>query len=124
MDSRPIECKGVIENLKMKLAAYSDVEISMNGLAIDISDVWDMLLSREWAAKLGGSIQLDLTYAIVPISETTSIKLMNEPPIIEHIETPDHLFNDAMRATDVENFMVLANYWEEVRPHPFPPSNI
>ena len=28
-----------------------------------------------------------------------------------------------MRATYVENFMVLANYWEEARPHPFPPRN-
>ena len=82
------------------------------------------LLSRELAAKLGGSIQLDLTYAIVPISETASIKLMNETPMMEHVDTPDHLFDDAIRATDVGNFMILANYWEEARPHPFPPSNI
>ena len=29
-----------------------------------------------------------------------------------------------MCATNVGNFMVLANYWEEARAHPFPPSNI
>ena len=40
MDSRPVESKGVIENLKMKLAAYLDVEITMNVLVIDIADVW------------------------------------------------------------------------------------
>ena len=68
MDSRLVESKGVIENLKMKLAAYPDVEITMNVLVIDIPDVWGMLFSREWAAKLGGSIQLDLTYTTVPIS--------------------------------------------------------
>ena len=124
MDSRPVESKGVIENLKMKLAAYLDVEITMNVLVIDIADVWGMLLSREWATKLGGNIQLDLTYPTIPISKTTSIKLMNEPPMIEHVETPDHLFDDAMCATNVGNFMVLANFWEEARPHPFPPSNI
>ena len=103
MDSRPVECKGVIENSKMKLAAYPDVEITMNVLVIDIPDVWGMLLSREWAAKLGGSIQLDLTYATVPISEMASIKLMNEPPMMEHVETPNHLFNDAIHVTNVGN---------------------
>ena len=35
----------------------------MNVLVIDIPNVWGMLLSREWATKLGGRIQLDLTYA-------------------------------------------------------------
>ena len=49
---------------------------------------------------------------------------MNEPPIIKHVETLDHLFDDAMYSTDVINFMVLENYWEEARPHHFPPSNI
>ena len=78
----------------------------MNVLVIDIPDVWGMLLSREWATKLGGSIQLDLTYAAIPINKTVSIKLINEPPMIEHVETPDHLFDDDMRATNVGNFIV------------------
>ena len=66
----------------MKLSPYLDVEVTMNVLVIDILDVWGMLMSREWTTKLGGSIQLDLTYAIFPINDTISIKLMNEPPII------------------------------------------
>ena len=93
----------------MQLVAYPDVEITMNILVIDITDVWGMLLSREWATKLGGSIQLDLAYATVLISKTSLFKLMNEPPMIEHIETLDHLFDEVMRATYVRNFMVLAN---------------
>ena len=103
MDSQPVESKGVIENLKMKLAAYPDIEVTMTVLVIDITDVWGMLLSREWAVKLGGSIQLDLTYATVPINETALIKLMNEPPMMEHVETPNHLFNDAIHVTNVGN---------------------
>ena len=46
----------MVENLKMKLESYPDVKITMNVLVIDIPDAWGMLLSREWAAKLGGSI--------------------------------------------------------------------
>ena len=96
----------------MKLATYPEVEIDMNGNIYEIE------------AKLEGSIQLDLTYATVPISETASIKMMNEPPIIDHLETHNHLFDDAMCDTNVGKFMVLANYWEEVRPYPFYPRNI
>ena len=44
--------------------------------------------------------------------------------MMEHVETPDHLFDDSMHATNVGNSMVLENYWEEARPHPFPPSDI
>ena len=47
MDSRPIESNGVIENLKMKLEAYLDVEITMNVLVINIPGAWGMLLSRD-----------------------------------------------------------------------------
>ena len=108
----------------MKLEAYPYVKVTMNVLVIDIPDFQGILLSREWEIKLGGSIQLNLTYASIPITKTASIKLMNDTPMIEHVETLDHLFDDAMRATNVGNFMVLANYWEEARPHPFPPSNI
>ena len=56
MDSRHVESKGVIENLSMTLAAYPEIQINMNVLVLDIPDTWGMLLSREWAAKLGGSI--------------------------------------------------------------------
>ena len=92
MDSRPVESKGVIENLSMKLAAYPEIQLNMNVLVLDILDTWGMLLSREWAAKLGGSIQMDLSYATIPIGESASYRLMNENPMNEHVETPEHLF--------------------------------
>ena len=125
MDSCPVESKGVIENLRMKLAAYLDIEVTVNVLVMYIPNVLGMILSREWATKLGASIQFDLTYATIPVNSNVSIKLMNEPPMIEHVETPNHLFDEAMCATnEVGNFMVSANYWEEVRQHPFPPHKI
>ena len=99
MDSRPVESKGVIENLSMKLAAYPEIQINMNVLVLDIPDTWGMLLSREWAAKLGGSIQMDVSYATIPNGESASYKLMNEKPVTEHVETPEHLFEEAMRPT-------------------------
>ena len=97
----------------MKLAAYPEIEINMNVLVLDIPDTWGMLLSREWAAKLGGSIQMDLSYATIPIEENASYKLVNEKPMSEHVETPEHLFEEAMRPIEeVGNYMVMENYWE------------
>ena len=52
MDSKPVKSRGIIENLKMKLAVYPEIEINMNILVLDIPDTWGILLSREWAAKL------------------------------------------------------------------------
>ena len=92
MESRPIKSKGVIENLNMKLAAYPEIQINMNVLVLDIPDTWGILLPREWATKLGGSIWMDLSYVTIPIGENTSYKLMNENPMTEHVETPEYLF--------------------------------
>ena len=125
MDSRPVESKGIIENLNMKLAAYPEIEINMNVLVLDIPDTWGMLLSREWVAKLGGSIQMDLSYATIPIGENALYKLVNEKPMTKHVETPEHLFEEAMRPTEeVGNYIVMANYWEEPQQHTFPPSQV
>ena len=108
--SQPVKSEGVIENLNMKLAAYPKIEINMNVLVLDTPDTWGMLLSREWAAKLGGSIQMDLSYATIPIGENASYKLVNENPMTEHVETPGHLFKEAMQPTEeVGNYMVMAN---------------
>ena len=115
MDSQPVKSKGIIENLNMKLAAYPEIEINMNVLVLDIPDAWGMLLSREWAAKLGGSIQMDLSYATIPIGENASYKLANEKPVTEHVETPEHLFEESMRPIkEVGNYMVIANYWKSL----------
>jgi len=54
---------------------------------------------------------MDLSYATIPIGENASYKLVNENPMTEHVETPEHLFEEAMRPTEeVGNYMVLANY--------------
>ena len=43
--------------------------------------------------------------------------LMNEPPMIEHLETSDHLFDDAMGATDVGKFMVIMSVVGNISEH-------
>eukprot|EP01018_Ginkgo_biloba_P028210 Gb_36987 [translate_table: standard] len=41
--------------------------------SLDVLATYGMLLSRSWGAKLGGTIQLDMTYATVPVFEGEQI---------------------------------------------------
>ena len=78
MDSREVDVVGIILNQQVRLAKYPDIHTAMGILVIDVLDKWGMLLSRKWAATLGGWIQMDQTYATVPASEYSWVKLRNE----------------------------------------------
>jgi hypothetical protein len=56
MDSREIKVCGLIKDLKVSLAVYSDILVLMDVVVIDVLDAWGMLLSRKWATNLGGNI--------------------------------------------------------------------
>jgi hypothetical protein len=66
MDRREVEVFGVIKNLVVRLNIYPDVTV-MTNVFVDIPNSWGMLLSRKFTAHLGGSLQMGLSYAIIPI---------------------------------------------------------
>lgn len=78
MDSREVEVHGIILGLQVKLVVYPEINVQMDILVIDVPDAWGMLLSRKWGATLGVSIQMDLSYATIPFSENTLVKLYRE----------------------------------------------
>jgi hypothetical protein len=53
-----------------------------------------MILSRECAATLGESLQMDLSYATILIRDQDCIILHNKPKRMEHIERCDHGHSD------------------------------
>jgi hypothetical protein len=66
-DSRKVKCLGMIKDLVVNLAQVPVKSILMDVVVVDIPAKYGMLLSRSWGAKLGGSVQLDMTYATIPI---------------------------------------------------------
>jgi hypothetical protein len=66
IDSRAILMHGIIQDLELSLVEYHDISISMDIVVIDVRDSWGMLISREWVATLGASLQMDLYYATIP----------------------------------------------------------
>lgn len=62
----------------MHLAVYLDISILMDIVVINVPDAWGVFLSRNWSAKLGGIIEMDPSYATIPIIDNTFARLNRE----------------------------------------------
>ena len=83
---------------------------------IDVPDNWDMLLSRKWAAILGGYIQMDWTYATIPASENTRVILHREKLRKRHVENPKKPGNEFFHFTDnFGNYAILSNFMAPIK---------
>jgi hypothetical protein len=66
-DSRRVKCMGMIKDLVVTLAQIPVKNVLMDVVVVDIPLKYGLLLSRSWGANLGGSIQLDMTYATIHV---------------------------------------------------------
>ena len=56
----------MIKDLVVNLAHIPMKSVLMDVVVADIPSKYGILLSRSWGTKLGGSLQLDMTYAKIP----------------------------------------------------------
>jgi hypothetical protein len=61
-DSRKVKCLSMIKDLVVNLAQILVKHVLMDVVVVDVPGKFGMLLSRSWGAKLGGSVQLNMTY--------------------------------------------------------------
>jgi hypothetical protein len=80
MDGRPIPIIGIMKNMEVKLVAYPQAICRVDINIIDTPPHFGMLLSRQWITLVGGNVQLDLTYATIPINGK-EVKLYREPRV-------------------------------------------
>jgi hypothetical protein len=66
-DSRKVKCLGLIKDLVVSLAQIPSKNMVMDVVVTDIPPKFGMLLSRSWVAKLKGTLQMDMSYATIPI---------------------------------------------------------
>ena len=64
-DSRRVQCLGVIKDLVVSLFQLPMNSVVMDIVVADVPPKFDMLLSRSSIKKLGGTLQMDLTYATI-----------------------------------------------------------
>jgi hypothetical protein len=66
-DSRRVQCLGVIKGLVVSLFQLPMKSVVMDIVVVDVPPKFGMLLSRSWIKNLGGTLQMDLTYATIPV---------------------------------------------------------
>jgi hypothetical protein len=89
-DSRKVKCLGMIKDLVVNLASIPVKSVLMDVVIIDVPSKYDMLLSRSWGTKLGGSLQLDMTYATIPIFGGQFTRLYRETRLAYTVSDPQN----------------------------------
>jgi hypothetical protein len=110
LDSQTIEVFGLIKGLQVYLKAFPNIMIEMDIVVIDVPDLWGMLLNRKAAADLGGSIQMDLSYATIPTPDGGTFKLDREVYRKVHVENPKVPMDELVYEEEgLGNYAILSN---------------
>jgi ribonuclease HI len=99
-DSRKVKCLGMIKDLVVNLAQIPVKSILMDVVVVDVPAKYGMLLSRSWGAKLGGSLQLDMTYATIPIFGGQFTRLYKETRLAYTVSDPQNPNNYPVYVAD------------------------
>lgn len=66
-DFRRVKFIGLIKYLSVSLTQIPNTILVMDIVVINITASYGMFLSRSWARKLGGTLQMDLSYTNIPL---------------------------------------------------------
>ena len=77
-DSRKVKCLGLIKDLAVNLTQLPSKSVMMDIVVADIPPKFSLLLSRSWSKRLGGTLQMDLTYATIPMFGGETKRLYRE----------------------------------------------
>ena len=78
IDSRAVKWLGVIKDMVISLAQLPMKSVIMDVVVADITPKFGMLLSRSWAKKVGGTLQMDLTYTTIAVFGGENIRMYRE----------------------------------------------
>jgi ribonuclease HI len=101
-DSKKVKCLGVIKDLVVSLSQIPAKSLVMDIVVADIPPRFGMLLSRSWCKNLGGSLQMDLSYATIPVFGGEFRRLYREAQLAYIISDNDHSVNHPIYAVDVD----------------------
>ena len=66
-DSKRVKCMGLIKDKVISLNNLPSKNVAMDVVVADIPPKFGILLSRSWTSKLKGSLQMDMSYATIPV---------------------------------------------------------
>jgi hypothetical protein len=113
-ESKAIPTHGVVENVEVFHKEYPEKVVHIDIMVFDVPDVWGMLLSRKFAAMLGGTLEMDLMFLKLPLKNGTIGRLLNVPITKDHVQDTTHPVNND-KAQD-EMIQTLQKYSPEDMP--------
>jgi ribonuclease HI len=133
-DSRKVKCLGVIKDLVVSLFQLPMKSVVMDIVVVDVPPKFGMLLSRSWIKRLGGTLQMDLSYATIPVFGGEQRRLYREAQLAYIISDEANPTNHPIFAVDTDlgtSMLQLTDSPQatiEIRKHPIttcedPPSN-
>lgn len=108
-DSRKVKCIGLIKYLIVSLHQIPEKSILMDVVVAYVPIKVRMLLSRSWAANLKGILQMDMSYATIPVfAEQT--RLYSENRLAYMISNPKCPHNHPIYSMDTNlGFAIFCN---------------
>jgi hypothetical protein len=100
-DSRKVKCLGLIKDLVISLHQILEKGIVMYVVVVDVPAKFGMLLSRSWLAKLKGTMQMDFSYATIPVF-VVQMRLYRESRLKYMISSKECPKNHPIYAVDIE----------------------
>jgi ribonuclease HI len=101
-DSRKVKCLGMIKDLAVTLTQASMKTMVMDIVVADIPPKFGCLLSRSWMKRLGGTLQMDLSYATIPVFGGVNRRLYRESQLAYVISDEKNPSNHPIYAVDTD----------------------
>ena len=99
-DSRKVKCLGLIKYLVVNLSHLPSKNIMMDIAVAYIPPKFGLFLSQSWSKRLGGTLQMDLTYATIPMFGGETKRLYQENQLAYIISKEINSVNHPIYATD------------------------
>ena len=100
-DSSKVKCLGLIKELAISLAHIPAKILVMDVVVDDIPPKFGMLLSRSWVAKLNRALEMDMSYATIPIFGVQR-RLYREQKLAYMMSSAERLNNHPIYLLDTE----------------------
>ncbi len=114
-DSSRVRCIRLIKDLVVSLDQIPMKNVLMDIVVADIPPSFGMLLSRSWVAKLKGTLQLDFSYATIPVFGQMR-KLYQEQKMKYMITSKEKPINHPINYvhTDLESFILYSDSFNDI----------
>jgi hypothetical protein len=101
-DSRKVRCLGLIKDLVINLSQLSMRSMVMDVVVSDIPPKFGLLLSHSWGKRLRGTLQMDLSYATIPVFGGELKRLYRENQLAYIISDGKNSVNHPIYVVDID----------------------